>query len=198
MFFKAPGKKLAILSLQLLLLPLVAWGQPKLATPGTGLARDVISEEALQKEVAKTRKVGESFKDMALPLTAPRPSLEHNLYSRSIILYDGKFHTVLPFGAILSLPPEYQGHVVSTPTGDFTYWPDFKAKNTSWLEGYEVPLKMAQGDEGEARKVLKEIKDNPKVLVSLYKNCPISILEPVAPSKPSPSAKPPVIGQSSH
>ncbi|RYD38256.1 MAG: hypothetical protein EOP86_01340 [Verrucomicrobiaceae bacterium] len=166
----------------------------KSGVPGKGGGRDVVTEETLRKEVAKSQKLPEAMKSAALPLTAARPSTDNTVYARSIILFDGETHTLVPLGSILTLPAEYRDHIISRPAGDFTGWPAFLAKNTAWLAGHEVTLTMAKGDEKEARKVLKEIEHGTKVLVSLYKSCPISILEPAPPAKAaSPQVKPTAI-----
>ena len=180
----------------LLLLPMLGFSQNQanLGVPKIGGTREVITEELLQKAVRENKKLSDGIKALALPLTAARPSLESTLYSRSIILFDGKMHTVVPLGSILALPVEYQRCIIPQPSGDFTYWPSFLAKNTSWLGGHEVTLTMTKGAQKEALKVYKEIQDQKKVLIALYQSCPISILEPVPPAKAPPPLIPPITG----
>ena len=142
--------------------------------------RDVVTEEELTKAAqASDTLSGMMAKAVAQVPVAARPSLENSLYKKSIILYDGEKHTVVPVGAILHLPPSYRNRVVPKPVGVFTFWPSFLERNASWLGAWEVPLRMAQGDPEAAKKVLAQTSLQSRVLVAVYRGGPISILEPV-------------------
>lgn len=150
-------------------------------------ARDSVSEEELQKQVGAAKSMSDQLATWAKPVKeSARPSTDNKLYSQSIILFDGSMHTVVPLGAVLHLPPALRSHVVSKATGDFTFWPNFLARNASWLSTKEVSLDMAKGDPKLARKVLQSVAKDTKLLVSVYKGCPISVLEP-APASASAS-----------
>jgi hypothetical protein len=119
---------------------------------------------------------------------AGRPSLESSLYRKSIILFDGKHHTVVPVGSVLHLPPAHRNRILEKPEGPFTFWPAFLEKNEAWLGAWEVPLRMALGDQGLAASVLRKTSTDPRLLISVYRGGPISILVPVEDSEaPAPS-----------
>lgn len=141
-------------------------------------ARDVVTEESLKKTIATGKKIS-TMKDAFLPMTEVRPDLTPSLYKRSIVLFDGSAHTVVPQGAMLRLPPGYRNRVIDGPKGEFIFWPAFLEKNSKWLGAWEVPLAMAKGDQTLAQKVLKQVAQDARVLVAVYKSCPITILEPV-------------------
>ncbi|TDU70899.1 hypothetical protein EI77_02017 [Prosthecobacter fusiformis] len=141
-------------------------------------ARETAKEENLQAEAAKTKPMAEQMAAMMRPLPEVRPELGNTLYKKSIILFDGQMHTLIPIGSILHLPAALRERIIAEPKGDFTYWPDFLKRNASWLAGKEVPLKMAEGDAKLAAAVLKETAKSNQLLVSVYRQCPISVLEP--------------------
>lgn len=143
-------------------------------------ARDVVTEE----ELKKLAQSGSSLSDMLAKATvqapvAVRPSMESSLYRKSVILYDGEKHTVVPIGSVLQLPAGYRNRVVEKPVGVFTFWPAFLERNAAWLGAWEVPLRMAEGDAEAAKKVLAATAKDPRVLVAVYRGGPITILEPV-------------------
>ncbi len=141
-----------------------------------GGAREAVTESALRKQMEGSKKMAD-MRDAFQPAPAVKPSLEPSLYKRSIILFDGSHHTVVPIGAVLRLPATYRNRVIEKPEGEFIFWPAFLEKNQSWLGGWEVPLAMAKGDAELSKKVMKQVDRENRVLVAVYKSCPITVLE---------------------
>ena len=50
-------------------------------------------------------------------------------------------------------------------------------RNSAWLAAKEVPLEMAMGNAKLGRTILNTVGKDSRLLVSVYKSCPISILE---------------------
>ncbi len=140
--------------------------------------RDVVTEEALRQEAAKARKTSDWLLQTTKPVTGRRPAAQTSPYARSIILFDGEKHTLVPLGAILHLPESLQNRVISEPAGDFTFWPSFLKRNSAWLHAREVPLAMAKGDAKSAAPLLRDLAGERRLVVSVYRGGPISILEP--------------------
>lgn len=161
-------------------------------------ARDVVTEEELKKlaQPGNTLSAMLAKATTQAPVTA-RPSMESSLYRKSVILYDGVHHTVVPVGSVLQLPAGYRNRVVEKPVGSFTFWPSFLERNAAWLGAWEVPLRMAEGDAETAKKVLAATAKDPRVLVAVYRGGPITILEPVpeSNSKSKPGAGTPELNQ---
>jgi len=147
-------------------------------------ARDVSSEKAIKESAAQAKPMNEQVAAMMKPLPEVRPNAESSLYKKSIILFDGERYTLVPVGSVLHLPPTLRDRVIAKPQGDFTFWPDFLKRNSAWLAGKEVPLKMAQGDAKLAAIVFRGTVKSSRLLVSVYRECPISILQ----SAPEPEA----------
>lgn len=141
------------------------------------LPRDTVSESELKAQKARASGLGAQLAARTHPLKQPRPSTESSLYSQSIILTDGEKHTLVPVGSILHLPANLRDRVATEPKGDFTFWPAFLKRNAAWLAGHEVPLEMARGDRESAQRVLEQAGRDTRLLVSVYRGCPISILE---------------------
>jgi hypothetical protein len=151
-------------------------------------ARDVTTEKQLQTEAGASRPMADQLASMKKPLGEKVPTSGNSLYTKSIILFDGAMYTLIPVGSVLHLPANLRNHVLAKPQGDFTVWPNFLERNSAWLTGKEVPLKMAKGDAKLASAVLKEVSGSSKLLVSVYRQCPISVLE--AESGATAAAKP--------
>lgn len=144
--------------------------------------REVISEAALKKQMGGGKPMAAWIEEVtkAAPVAATgRPSLESSLYRKSIILFDGKNHTVVPVGSVLHLPPAHRNKILEKPQGPFTFWPAFLERNENWLGAWEVPLRMALGDQELAASVLSKTSTDSRLLVSVYRGGPISILVPV-------------------
>ncbi|MDZ4288140.1 MAG: hypothetical protein U0984_09285 [Prosthecobacter sp.] len=140
-------------------------------------ARDVAANGNVRTEIAAAKPMLQQLSTMAQPLGAVRPSTGNSLYTKSIILFDGETHTLIPIGAVLHLPENLRNRVITKPQGNFTYWPNFLKRNATWLGTKEVPLKMARGDTKLAEDVLRETSGSNRLLVSVYRECPISVLE---------------------
>lgn len=149
----------------------------KPGTPPT-VAREVTSEKALREKMRASKRMSD-YKGAFEPTAEVKPDLTPSLYKRSIILFDGDVHTVVPIGAVLRLPPTYRSRVIDKPKGDFLFWPAFLEKNKNWVGGWEVPLAMAKGDATLAQNVMKQTAQDTRVLVAVYKSCPITVLEAV-------------------
>lgn len=142
--------------------------------------REVVTEEELKKLAQAENSLSSMLaKATTQAPVAARPSMESSLYRKSVILYDGTQHTVVPVGSVLQLPAGYRNRVVEKPVGTFTFWPAFLERNASWLGACEVPLSMAEGDPEVAKKVLASTARDSRVLVAVYRGGPITILEPV-------------------
>lgn len=146
--------------------------------PTAGAMHDVITEQALQKQVAGASKLDTALSARTSPVGEVRPTSGNSLLSSSIVLFDGEKFTLVPVGSILRLPQSHRQKVIAEPKGEFTFWPAFLERNASWLTAREVPLKMAKGDAKAAEAVLRETSADRRVVVSVYKSGPISILEP--------------------
>jgi hypothetical protein len=108
----------------------------------------------------------------------------------SIILADSEKYTVVPVGAILHLPARMRSRVLSEPKGDFTFWPSFLERNSSWLAAKEVSLTLSRGNSKEADALLKSLANDSHVVVATYKGGPITILERAPANKNATTTKP--------
>lgn len=63
-------------------------------------------------------------------------------------------------------------------------WPDFLQKNSAWITAKEVTLPMSRGDAKAAAQILREISTETRLIIAVYRNCPITILEQPKASDP--------------
>ncbi|RBP36393.1 hypothetical protein DES53_117104 [Roseimicrobium gellanilyticum] len=113
--------------------------------------------------------------------------LTPSLYKNSIILFDGENHTVVPLGAVLSLPANLRGHILEKPEGAFLFWPSFLEKNKKWVGSWEVSMAVARGEAEMPKATVEQLANDSRVLVAVFKGGPITILEAV-PDKTNKSA----------
>jgi hypothetical protein len=154
-----------------------------------GAARDSVSEQELRKRAAATASFDTLMAQKTTPVGEVRPSTQSSLMTSSLFLFDGEMYTIVPMGSILNLPAAHRRHLIAKPEGNFTFWPNFLKRNAKWLAAKEVPLKMAKGDRKAAQVVLKDASADSRVVVSVYKGGPITILEPVPGSESTPPAE---------
>lgn len=153
-------------------------------------ARDVVKEEDLKQRVATTRPLKTQLAETTKAVTPGKaPVVGSSLWSRSIILTDGENFTLVPVGSILHLPAELRSHVATKPQGQFTFWPNFLRRNGTWLAAHEVTLEMSKGDAKQAKTVFASISKDRRLLVAVYKNGPVTVLEP-APEEAAAASKP--------
>lgn len=146
-----------------------------------GAMHDTATPQSLEKDIQATASFdSQLLKLKAKPQFEGRPDVQNSLLTSSLFLSDGKHYTIIPVGSILALPNQYRNRVIPQPAGDLTFWPNFLKLNSSWLAAKEVPLQMAKGDTKAGEAIMRSLSLSPssRVLVSVYKNCPISILEP--------------------
>lgn len=146
-------------------------------------AREVVSEERLRRNVSGAVGMKEQLKSKTMPVMGKAPTAQSTLWSRSIILTDGENFTLIPVGSILHLPVDLRSRVAAKPVGEFTFWPNFLRKNSSWLEAKEVTLSMSRGNASEAKSLLRSVVRHPRLLVAVYKGGPITILEAASESQ---------------
>ena len=99
-----------------------------------------------------------------------------SLYRNAHILVTRGQHTIIPKGSIIYLPSKDKAKVTETPSGKFTFWPDFVKKNKNWIWLYEVTLKQARGIEPIPEAKLKEFAKLNRTVVATYRKNPISII----------------------
>ncbi len=165
---------------------------PTLPSPtsgGFGLERngpthDVIDEETLRSLARQANQQATTIAAKTTPLSAPPPSTQSSLLTSSILISDGENFTLVPIGSVLHLPANLRSRIISQPQGDVLMWPDFLQKNAAWITAKEVTLPMSRGDAKAAAPILKDVSTETRLVVAVYRNCPITILEQAKASTP--------------
>jgi hypothetical protein len=154
-----------------------------------GAAKESSSESNLRKRMEEASQA-KAQKGLVAKSVEPSPSATGlNLYGRSLLLEDSGSFTLIPLGAILSLPASHKAKVVNKPTGTFLIWDDFKKENSSWLATQEVSLQIARGKDPKAlAKLVSELSKKTHLVVAVHEGNPISILEEVETTQDGSSA----------
>jgi hypothetical protein len=149
-----------------------------------GPTRDVIDEEALRGLAQRATQQAKTTAAKTTPLFGPPPSTQSSLLTSSILISDGEKFTILPIGCVLQLPANLRSHIIKQPQGDVLMWPDFLRKNSAWITSKEVSLPMSRGDAKAAAPILRDVSTETRIVVAVYRNCPITILEQAKASDP--------------
>lgn len=113
------------------------------------------------------------------PETKPAVALrKKDYYEGTTILVKGEDHTVVPQGAVLSLPPKLAEMVVQKPRGKLLIWPLFIKKHARYITTKEVSWETAKGNDPITEKEKKAFSIGGKVVIAVYKKNPISVIEP--------------------
>ncbi|MFT5469144.1 MAG: hypothetical protein ACI8UO_004259 [Verrucomicrobiales bacterium] len=186
-------KKISCLLFAILGIPLALSAQPPFNISPTGqvdpddlieatrrpATREQATDAQLEAIKAKSQiKYGKDFK----PTDGLKARPIGDYYANSIILSDGKDHTVLPHSSILCLPPAYQERVITKPKGDLILWPEFLKQNWQWIRAYEVTFATAKGEVPIPEPVSNQFSRSGRVIVSVLRKNPISVLMPPPPS----------------
>lgn len=106
-----------------------------------------------------------------------KPKLAH-VYQNAHILANRGLHTVVPLRSIIYLPTKDKANLVEIPSGKFRFWPDFLAKNRSWLTTYEVTLDQAKGLKPIPEEKIEELAKINRTVIATYRRNPISVRPP--------------------
>ncbi len=142
-----------------------------------GPTHDVIAEETLRVLAQQAHQQAKATEAKTTPVSGPPPSTQSSLLTSSILISDGENFTIVPIGSVLHLPANLRHRIIPQPRGDVLLWPDFLQKNSTWIAGKEVTLPMSQGDSRAAASVLRELSNETRLVVAVYRSCPITILE---------------------
>ncbi len=143
-------------------------------------SRDSITDDELA--AIKSKHVIE-YDSFFTPTDEAKSPPRSDLYADSIILSDGVNHTLLPKRSLVFVPERYQRRVVDAPVGKLILWPTFNKINSSWLRVQEVSLPIAKGEEPLADGIRRQLESGFQVVVSTYKQSPISVMPLKEPSE---------------
>ncbi len=107
-------------------------------------------------------------------------SKRKGFYEGSVIIAVAKdaVHTVVPQGALLSLPTEMEGMVVKKPVGKLISWPEFLGRYRRMIATREVSWETAKGEDPIKEGEKKAFAVGGKIVVAVFKKNPITVLEP--------------------
>lgn len=165
-------------------LPILSPAPDSLTQGRNGPTRDVIDEETLRNLAQRANQQAKTTAVKTTPLFGPPPSTQSSLLTSSILISDGEKFTILPIGSVLHLPANLRSHIINQPKGDVLMWPDFLQKNSAWITAKEVSLPMSRGDAKAAAPILRDVSTETRIVVAVYRNCPITILEQAKASDP--------------
>jgi hypothetical protein len=99
------------------------------------------------------------------------------LQSRSTILSDGRYWTMVPKGAVLMVPSKLKGRVKTKSTGKFLAWQQFYLRNRGWVHCYPVQIRQARGEQVITKNALEGCRQTGRVTVAVLGKDPVSVSE---------------------
>lgn len=106
----------------------------------------------------------------AVPRTASQ-----SIISRSEILHDGQYWTLVPKGAVLFVPARKSENVGARPVGTLLQWNEFLARNPAWISTHETTFDQASGEVPISEAKAEFWKTQDRVIVAVHQGGPISV-----------------------
>ena len=113
-----------------------------------------------------------------------------SLVARSTIVSGASSWTIVPRGAVLSIPSRFQRLVNGQRQGKLVTWHDFHAKNSSWIRLLPVTLEQATGQDPLSEEYIASLKRTGLLVVATCQGGPISVHLPVEGKAPPKVSKP--------
>lgn len=141
------------------------------------------THEALMARQDKSR---EALQDKQLEVKVAKPVVKKeregpdssSLIKRSAILSSGRNWTIVPKGAVLHVPDQYQARVNGARAGKLIPWKAFYTQNRGWIHVHSVSMNQARGEEKIDPKQVEAYKSVSRVVVSVCHGGPISVIAP--------------------
>lgn len=116
------------------------------------------------------RKQESSFRDLQRGKTKSA-----GLKSRSTIISDGRYWTMVPKGSVLTCPSRLKDRVDAKSTGKYLPWRQFYIRNRGWLHRQPVQARQARGEQAIAKKALEACRKTGRVTVAVLGKDPVSV-----------------------
>ena len=146
---------------------------------GAGAAPQIVDRVSSEELVARRQAGADALarlstaREAALPTARP----EHqDVIGNSEIISCGRFWTIVPKGAVLHIPEAMAARIKGEPTGDYSPWIDFLARNRAWLETVEVSIAEASGETALPANQTERWQKNGHVVVAVHRAGPISVI----------------------
>jgi hypothetical protein len=168
-----PNHHLVVLAL--VLAALVPAGRTSAQTP---IMRDAATHQQLADQQAKAP-LPDPMNELE-PCNGPDPSVANapkDLLSQSEVLCHGGVGTLVPKGALLTVPAKFKARTKMTAGARIVTWAEFLAQNRTWLTAVEVTIDEAAGRELLPQNTQRQMADCGNVVVATYLGGPISVLE---------------------
>ena len=101
-----------------------------------------------------------------------------SLIKRSAVLSSDRNWTIVPKGAVLHVPQQYQVRVNGKRAGKLIPWKTFYTQNRGWIHVHSVSMDQARGEEKMDPKQVEVYKSVSRVVVSVCHGGPISVIAP--------------------
>ena len=113
-----------------------------------------------------------------------------SLVKRSTIVSGGASWTLVPRGAVLSIPDRFSDRVNGERNGKLVSWRDFYAKNNRWIRLLPVTIEQATGENPFTPEYLESLQKTGLLVVAVCKGGPISVHLPKEGDEPPKVSKP--------
>lgn len=175
--------------------PIVALTWPFLVTlvccHAAPVMRDAATNEELTEKYRKAVASNPLQKAEKTPIEGPDPTKVNQpqslLASSDFLTFRG-ITTLIPKGAVLSVPKNYQDRMRRIPGTQIVPWLEFYGLNRGWIKTVEVSLAQAQGKDPFDETLLEGIQKSSLVVIATLKGGPISVLPPKEPEEPAEGA----------
>ncbi len=161
-------------------------------TAATALAemRDTITPAQLNLAYRKASQQDPVRK--LVPTKGADPSVVNapkDLISDSDILCFNGMATLVPKGAVMQIPKNFEVRLKYIPGSKLLSWSEFYAVNRGWITTVEVSRVQAEGNSPIADDTKKQMSKSSNLIVATYQAGPISVLPPKVPVEKTATAE---------
>ena len=116
--------------------------------------------------------------------TAAAAKRRESLVKRSTVVAGVSGWTIVPRGAVLSVPSRFEARIDGQRTGKLVSWRDFYARNSSWIRLLPVTIEQATGQNPLTEDYMDSLKRTGLLVVAVCEGGPISVRLPVEGEEP--------------
>lgn len=119
-------------------------------------------------------------------------SILGDIYENSEVLIYGDYHTIVPKGALIYIPPTFKKRISKgpQPQSQLVWWPEFYSKNRGWITHREITIEQVEGRGTFPEDVVEVILTDHKVVVATHEQGPVTCLTPLSSEKQQPNESP--------
>ena len=119
--------------------------------------------------------VGEFTPRRALGATSA--PVGENKLEQPVVIADGRNWTLVPKGAFLHIPRDFEGRVNVAPVGVLLGWAEFSRRNRAWIVCENIGAPQVSGSQPIDPQRRAYLRQHPKIVVAVHQGNPTPVID---------------------